>query len=156
MLRADRPPAALVGTLRAARSGGGSSTTLAVYPMRRRNLVHVNGRAETDTMALACLAQFGLVRCSTPALRGHVGACSYWFIADSKARLRMNERASVFTCRTNPGVRPECGSVLAVSVHGVVFTRRGGPEPRTFCGWHDVRRFEVAMPHGLRRWWWSA
>ena len=34
MLRADRPPAALVGTLRAARSGGGSSTTLG-----RTNLV---------------------------------------------------------------------------------------------------------------------
>ena len=30
MLRADRPPAALVGTLRAARPGGGSSTTLAM------------------------------------------------------------------------------------------------------------------------------
>ena len=54
MHRADRPPAVLVGTLRAARSGGGSCTTLCGRVLgRRETLLHVNSHCIPKSPRLA-------------------------------------------------------------------------------------------------------
>ena len=70
MHRADSRPAALAGTLCALRSGCRSCTTLAGYPMHRRNRLHVNGHCDETPMALALAKSFVMAVRSLQMHRG--------------------------------------------------------------------------------------
>ncbi len=83
MLRADRPPAVLVGTLRAARSGGGSSTTLGCRMGTERRTMPDRSVAPRTLLVIALLtvgfavsfmnplvaSYLALIHCDADALR---------------------------------------------------------------------------------------